>query len=212
MTYSAAPCTRIYLTRHGLSEHNLNTGIFMGRAPESRLVDTGREQARQLGRFLASCAGLDHIICSSLPRTMETARIIADIVGLEEVSPEDALWELSKGDWEGAMANPPPPEVQREMEKQPYEFRYGGGESYREVESRAAPVFEKWVRANPGKSLLFVLHGDVIRALLHHTIRFPADKISDFAVDPCSLNELRAMDGRYHVLGLNDSCHLRSGH
>lgn len=34
--------TRIYLTRHGLSEHNLNTEVFMGRSPASRLVEEGR--------------------------------------------------------------------------------------------------------------------------------------------------------------------------
>ena len=51
------PMTRILITRHGESEHNLNTRFFMGRSPSSRLTEKGREQARRLGRRLA---GLGH--------------------------------------------------------------------------------------------------------------------------------------------------------
>jgi probable phosphoglycerate mutase len=200
--------TRILITRHGFSEHNLRGDVFMGRAPDSPLTEEGREQARRLGRRLASADGVTHIIASSLPRTMETARLIGEQVGIARVDSEQAFWELSKGNWEGVMPRRLPPEVARGVAADPFGYRYGEAESYRDVVGRIAPVFDRWVGAHPGATLLFVLHGDVIRALLYHTIRFPPDKISDFVIDPCSLTELTYNGGRYHVVCLNDASHL----
>ena len=211
--------TIVYLTRHGLSEHNLKTDVYMGRSPESRLVAAGREQARRLGARLAGgeFAGdglaaekmVQKIIASSLPRTEETAGLIGQALGLENVETEDAFWELSKGDWEGVMPRWELPEpIARALAEDPFGFRYPGGESYRDVTARAAPVFDAHVSANPGVPLLFVLHGDVLRALLHHTLGFPPEKIGDFIIDPCSLTELRWIEGRYHLARFNDGAHL----
>ncbi len=212
--------TLIYLTRHGLSEHNLKTDVYMGRSPESRLVEAGREQARRLGARMAgkSSAGekfageglaVEKIIASSLPRTEETANLIAGELGLENVESEDAFWELSKGDWEGMMPRWDLPEpIAKALADDPFGFRYPGGESYRDVTERVAPAFDTHVAANPGVPLLFVLHGDVLRAVLHHTLRFPPEKIGDFIIDPCSLTELRWKGGRYHLARFNDGGHL----
>ncbi len=203
-----SPTTTIYVTRHGEGEHNLRSEVFMGRSPEAQLTEAGREQARVLGRRLARETAIGRIIASSLPRTMETARLIAAELGLDEPQAEDAFWELDKGDWEGAMPRPPPPEVARAVAADPYSYRYGGGESYRDVAARVVPAFDRWVAAYAGETLLFVLHGDVIRALLRHLIGFPQDKVSDFVIDPCSISRFTRADGRFEVGCLNDAAHL----
>ena len=200
--------TTIYVTRHGEGEHNLRTEVFMGRSPEAQLTPAGREQARVLGGRLAREAAIDRIIASSLPRTMETAGLIAAELGLGEPHGEDAFWELDKGEWEGVMPRPPPPEVARAVAADPYSYRYGGGESYRDVVARVVPAFEEWVAAHAGETLLFVLHGDVIRALLCHLIGFPQGKVSDFVIDPCSISRFTRADGRIEVGCLNDAAHL----
>ncbi len=200
--------TRIYLTRHGLSEHNLITDVFMGRSPESRLVEEGREQARSLGARLRGKAKAGRIIHSSLPRTTETAQLIAMEAGVEELIPEEAFWELSKGDWEGRMPRKLPADVQRGLDADPFGYRYPNGESFQDVARRAFPVFETWVGKNPGTTLLFVLHGDVLRALLYHMVRFPPGKIGDFQVDPCSLSEFLLVEGVYRMVRFNDAGHL----
>lgn len=200
--------TKIYITRHGVSEHNLNTEVFMGRSPASRLTDEGRAQATLLGKRLAREAAVTRIVCSSLPRTMETAELIADEIGCAPPLPEDAFWELDKGCWEGAMPRDLPPEVARDVAAEPFTYCYGGGESYSDVVRRAAPAFERWVAELQGETPLFVLHGDVIRALLFHLIRFPTDKISDFLIDPCSISEFSYAGGRYETVRLNDVSHL----
>ena len=198
----------IFVTRHGLSEHNLNTDVFMGRSPASRLTDEGRDQARLLGRRLAKEAAVTSIVASSLPRTMETAELISREIGAGPPQPEDAFWELDKGDWEGAMPRTLPPEVERAVAAEPFTYRYGGGESYSDVTKRVAPAFERWVTQLREQETLFVLHGDVIRALLYHVIQFPQDKISDFIIDPCSITELIRSGRRIEVARLNDAGHL----
>lgn len=200
--------TRITITRHGEGEHNLRTGVFMGRAPEARLTAKGREQAERLGRRLAAGTVPQRIICSSLVRAVETAEIIGRIVGVGDVHGDDAFWELSKGNWEGRMQRPLPPEVQQTVDADPMGFCYGGGESYSDVLARVAPRFEHWVARHGGEALLFVLHGDVIRALLYHLIRFPAARIGDFEIAPCSLTELERNGSRTVIHRINDQAHL----
>lgn len=205
---TAPPSTTIYLTRHGVSEHNLHGHVYMGRSPQARLLPEGREQARRLAERLACGAPPQRIVCSSLPRTMETGEVIAAVLGLAGVEADDAFWELSKGNWEGRMPRILPADIQRELDADPFGFRYPEGESYRDVTQRVGPAFERWVQASAGGRVLFVLHGDVLRALLFHVLRFPEDKIGDFETDPCSLTEFRRNAGRDHLVRCNDSSHL----
>jgi broad specificity phosphatase PhoE len=202
--------TRILITRHGEAEHNLNTRVFMGRAPASRLTDLGREQARRLGARLASERLRLAVICSSLPRTVETAELISTALGLSRPDQDEAFWELSKGDWEGRMPRTLPPDVKREVEADPFGYRHPGGESYRDVVARVAPAFERWVALYREGTILFVVHGDVIRALLYHLIEFPTRRIGDWVIDPCALSEVQEEpDGHRLMVRLNDASHLK---
>lgn len=201
--------TPIYVTRHGVSEHNLRPDIYMGRSPGARLLPEGREQARRLATRLAKLPPLQRIVCSSLPRTMETGEVIGAALGVAEVHGEDAFWELSKGTWEGSMPRTHlPAELQRALEADPFGYRYPQGESYGDVALRVGPAFERWVAASEGRSVLFVLHGDVIRALLYHLLRFAPEKIGDFETDPCALTEFYRQPGRYTLVRFNDTSHL----
>jgi broad specificity phosphatase PhoE len=64
------------------------------------------------------------------------------------------------------------------------------------------------VARHQGEALLFVLHGDVIRALLYHVIGFPEAKIGDFEIAPCSLTEIIHEAQRYRIEKINDDAHL----
>jgi len=202
--------TTLYITRHGLSEHNLQTHLFMGRSPQARLLPEGQEQARRLaGRLARSRPRVDRIVCSSLPRTVETGEVIRAALGLGPLAGEDAFWELSKGSWEGRMSRTElPPDASRALSADPFGFRYPQGESYRDVTVRVGAAFDRWVAESAGQTVLFVLHGDVIRALLYHLLRFDPDKIGDFVTEPCSLTEVLLSEGRFHLVRFNDSSHL----
>jgi broad specificity phosphatase PhoE len=195
----------VFLTRHGLSEHNLSTRFYMGRSPASELTDVGRAQARRLGERLAERRAVGHLVASSLLRAVETARIVAQRLGVAEVHEDDAFWELSKGDWEGRMPRDGVPAAERrQLAADPLGFRYPGGESFALVERRVAPAFRRWLERFPAGGVLFVLHGDVICALLHALLEFPAADISRYLVRPCSLTELAEESGRFRLVRFNE--------
>ncbi len=138
---AAAP---VLLTRHGQSEHNLNTRFYMGRQPQSRLTELGRQQATRLGEHLAATTPVAHIVASSLARTVETAERIASPLGIDTIHTADAFWELSKGDWEGRMPrNGVPADFQQAMAADPVGFRFPGGESFAMVAERVVPAFRR---------------------------------------------------------------------
>lgn len=201
--------TTVYLTRHGLSEHNLRTNVYMGRAPHSRLTDTGREQARRLGDRLQRRGGVEAIVASSLPRTLETAELIAAALGAAApLHTDERLWELSKGEWEGRMPVDGVPEGdQAALRLDPFGYRYPGGESYADVTRRAGAALDDWLGRLAGQRVLVVAHGDVLRALLHHTMGTPPARIHDFAVTPCALSELQAGEGHWRLICWNDTSH-----
>ena len=200
--------TAIYLTRHGEGEHNLDATRIVGRAPGARLTERGRAQARRLGVRLRGPAAPQHIVCSSLPRTRETAEIVAAELDGVPVHGEAALWDLSKGNWEGFMPRPLPDPIRQAIASDPLGFRYGDGESFRDVIARVEPCFDRWVARHAGERLLFVLHADIVLALLHQKVGFPSDQIAHYQIQPCSLTELCGQGGAFELVLLNAAEHL----
>jgi len=195
----------VLLTRHGLSEHNLQTRLYMGRSPASRLVAEGRAQARALGAHLARSRPVQRIVASSLPRAVETATLIAGELGGIPVHADDAFWELSKGSWEGAMPRDGVPEPERSAwELHPFDFRFPQGESFALVVARVAPAFAEWVGRYGRERLLFVLHGDVVCALLQHLLDSPVEQIRRYLVSPCSLTEVVRADGTWRLVRFSE--------
>jgi probable phosphoglycerate mutase len=200
----------VLLTRHGLSEHNLQTQLYMGRSPASRLVAEGRAQARALGAHLARREAVQRIVASSLPRALETATLVAAELGGVPVHADDAFWELSKGDWEGRMPRDGVPEPERSAwELHPFGFRFPQGESFALVAARVAPAFAEWVGCYGRERLLFVLHGDVVCALLQHLLGTPPDQVRCYLVPPCSLTEVARANGAWRLARFGEDGFLR---
>ncbi|MCX6752029.1 MAG: histidine phosphatase family protein [Candidatus Nomurabacteria bacterium] len=72
----------IYFVRHGLSEANAKK-IFAGQRDDSVLIDKGREQAKETAKKIKEDGIKIHkIVSSPSKRTHETAKIIAEELGL----------------------------------------------------------------------------------------------------------------------------------
>jgi broad specificity phosphatase PhoE len=153
---------RIYLLRHAevayFDEHGQPV------APdEVPLTPTGRRQARRAGAALAGVR-FDRVLTSGLPRTVETARLVAPSVRVEE-RPE--LRELEPG----RLAELAPEELEAAFLGAfrgvlPGPTRFLGGETIDALFDRVLPALERLL-ADPGwDTALAVLHGGVNRALL----------------------------------------------
>jgi len=92
----------LYFIRHG--ESTSNYGELITGQQDVPLTDLGREQARIAGQsIVAQGIKLNYIICSSLMRAHDTAKIIAHEIGFPEdqIQVNDLVIERSFGSLEG---------------------------------------------------------------------------------------------------------------
>jgi probable phosphoglycerate mutase len=152
--------------RHGEVSYYDEEGELVGQE-HVRLTDEGRAQAAA-ARDLLGGVRFDRVVTSGLPRTLETAEIVAPGLDLE-TWPE--LAELRGGDPDDL----PPDGLEEEFLGAfrgvvPPERRFFGGESIDELYDRVLPVIEQLVADPSWDTTLAVLHGAVNRAILSHAL------------------------------------------
>ncbi len=166
--------TKVWLLRHGQTEANI-VGRFAGRTAEP-LTEEGKRQARAAGQKLRG-EGIRRIYASPLPRTLETARLVAqELEGNPEIIPEPAFLEINLPPWEGKQKI----EIRRDprlkyevWEKTPHLFKLPGCETLAEVLERAVKGCERVFEREKGLSTLIVTHMVVVRVLLVHYLGLP---------------------------------------
>ena len=178
--------TRILLARHGETDWN-RVGRWQGHA-DPPLNDAGRTQAAELAERLAG-DGIAAIYSSDLMRASQTARVVADRLGLAVV--EDAgLREIDVGSWSGLTRA----EVEQRF-PQGYARWLGGeighdGETREELTERVVGAVEQIAAEHPEGTILVVTHGGAIRAIRRHASGDPGDSIEN-----CGTSSLELVDG-----------------
>jgi broad specificity phosphatase PhoE len=180
---------RIYLMRHGQVAYFENGRPLRQHAVP--LTAEGRAQAAAAAKLLDGIA-FDRVITSDLPRTVETARIVAPTVEpeswpelreiesgrLDEI-PEDALEAAFHGAWQDVV---------------PEDARFLGGETIGSLFDRVIPALER-LRADPEWDvLLAVLHGGVNRAILSYALTGGRAMLGNFEQAPACINILDVGD------------------
>ena len=177
---------RLYLMRHGAVAY-FDTG---GRpvAPDAvPLTDEGRAQAQAARRLLADIA-LDRVVASGLPRTSETASLVAPDRDVE-IWPE--LQEI-KGD---KLSSIPAAELEEAFVHAfrgvvPNEKRFLGGETIGALFDRVVPALERLVADEEWDTALVVAHGAVNRAILSYVLTGERMFLGRFEQAPGCLNVL----------------------
>jgi probable phosphoglycerate mutase len=204
---SHAP-TRVFLIRHGATI--LSAEDRFAGATDVPLSDEGRRQASRLAARLQG-EPIAAVYASTMGRTLETARILAEPHGLE-VQPRDGLREISHGHWEQMTREEVEerfPEEASEWEKDPYTFAPAGGESGLAVTARALPTLIELVRVHPGGTILVVSHKATIRLLLSSLLGFDPRRYRDnLDQSPAALNIVDFKDmTRARLTLFNDTSH-----
>lgn len=158
---------RVLLVRHGLTP---TTGrVLPGRAPGLHLSERGREQAEAVARRLAG-SQLAAIYTSPLERARETAAPSERATGLTAIV-EPALLECDFGEWTGreltALAKL---REWRTVQQAPSTFRFPGGESFVELQTRMIALMERLRTEHRGHTVACFSHADPIKALLTHAV------------------------------------------
>jgi broad specificity phosphatase PhoE len=157
---------RLYLMRHGAVAYFDADGRPV-QPDDVGLTDEGRVQA-EAARVLLEPVRFDRVLTSGLPRTVETARIVAPHAHLEEW-PD--LREL-RGD---RLASIPPEELEAEFVHAfqgivRNDKRFLGGETIGELFDRVLPALDRLLTDESWDTVLAVLHGAVNRAILSYAL------------------------------------------
>jgi broad specificity phosphatase PhoE len=148
--------THIGLFRHGQTDWNVN--FLLQGVTDIPMNSTGIEQVRTAARSL-NRNDWDLILTSPLGRARQTAEIIAEQKGFSNIQQEDLLIERSFGEAEG---------LAYEQWKSKYSNldEIPGGESKSDLTRRSLLLLETFINTHPGKRILAISHGALIRTVL----------------------------------------------
>ncbi len=181
--------TTLLLARHGETDWNRELR-FQGHA-DPPLNDVGRRQALELAAAVSD-ERVAAVYSSDLRRAHETARIVAEALGLEVTVLPD-LREIDVGSWSGLtrdeIAERFPEGFARWLEGE----RGHDGETREALRARVVDAAERIAAAHPGERVLIVTHGGALRALLTHAGGSPSTP----PFDHCSILRIAARDGNF---------------
>ncbi|WPK25882.1 hypothetical protein PUMCH_003216 [Australozyma saopauloensis] len=164
----------IWLLRHGESEYNL-TGQIGG---DSNLSERGWRYAKKLPEIVLKSLGEEHehtnltVWTSTLKRTQQTASFLPYQKKLEW----KALDELDAGECDGMTYEEIEqqfPEDFKARDDNKYEYRYRGGESYRDIVIRLEPIIMELERQ---ENILIITHQAVLRCLYAYFMNVPQEE------------------------------------
>lgn len=199
--------TTLMLVRHG---HTATTGkVLPGRAKGLHLDDQGRDQAAAVGRHLAGLGNgkdpaFEAVYASPLERTRETAAALAKALGLR-VRTDRRLLEADIGDWTGKELKVAARTKEwKVIQTNPSSFRFPGGESVLEMQSRMVAAAERIRVDHPGGTVIAVSHADPIKSLVAYAMGAHLDQYQRFVISPCSVTTIAfGAEGSTTVLGVN---------
>ncbi|EUC43219.1 hypothetical protein COCMIDRAFT_7323 [Bipolaris oryzae ATCC 44560] len=160
----------IWLSRHGESEYNL-TGQIGG---DANLSARGDAYAHALPGLVAKSVGDGRkltVWTSTLKRTIQTARFLP----FEKLEWK-ALDELDSGVCDGltyAQIEQKYPEDFKQRDEDKYNYRYLGGESYRDVVIRLEPIIMELERS---ENILIVTHQAILRCIYAYFMNVPQEQ------------------------------------
>lgn len=199
----------VLLVRHGRSSAN-NAGVLAGRSEGVLLDEVGQEQASHTGGRIAALP-LVELVSSPLERCQQTAMAVAAArTSPIDVQTDERLTECGYGDWTGRelkqLAKEP---LWKVVQGHPSAATFPGGESLREMQSRAVSAVRDWderLTAEHGPDSLWVAvsHGDVIKAILADALGTHLDNFQRIVVDPASVSVITYTPLRPFVVRYNE--------
>jgi broad specificity phosphatase PhoE len=180
---------RIYLMRHAAVSYFENGRPV--RPDDVPLTDEGRVQARAAAEALAGIS-FDRVITSGLPRTEETARIVAPG---REPEPWPDLRELESG----RLADISEEDLERAFKHAfkdvvPEDARFLAGETIGSLFDRVLPAVDRLVTEDDWDVALAVLHGGVNRAILSRALTGTRTFLGNLEQSPACINVLDVGD------------------
>jgi len=202
--------TRILLVRHGQTGWNEGAGQerFRGRT-DLPLDDTGQAQARALATRLLG-EPISALYASPLLRARQTLRPFADQSGASIV-PHDGLIDINYGQFQGlthAEAMAAFPQAYTQWRTAPRDVRFPAGEGLADVQHRLLSLLDMLAARHPRQTVVLAGHQIVNKVLACTLLGLDLNQIWRVQQDTAGLDLFQRVDGQWHTLCLNDTCHL----
>jgi len=191
----------VLLVRHGLTP---TTGIKLpGRAPGLHLSDEGRRQAEAAAERIGKVPKIAAVYCSPITRARETAQPIGRAVK-RALRIERDLADLDIGEWTGMSLKQAARRPEWEtVQRNPSSFRFPGGESFPEMQTRMTSALGRIVARHPGQIVVAVSHADPIKAAVAQALGTPLDLFQRIMIAPSSITVVAYRRGGPSVLTVN---------
>ena len=167
------------------------------------LSDEGREQATAAALALAGLPQPARCYTSDMERARDTAKIIFPNAPITEVA---GLREINLGEWEMKTYDEVKTQFAEIYEARGVRFDSTappGGETFREVQARAVPAFEKILRGSPAEDIFIVAHGAVIWTIMSHYFKFDLNDMFFFPQDHCGIHVIKESCDRKRLVKYN---------
>ena len=159
---------KFFLIRHGESKA-AKKKIIAGQSNVS-LTKLGKVQAATLGQdFLESQIKFDAVYSSDIMRASETAKLICEKLGIEEIIFDKRLREQDAGIFEGRKTNSLTREEREFLENTMInlDLRVPDGETNKEMTKRIKEAFNEIISNNPeDANILLIAHGGTLYHIL----------------------------------------------
>jgi len=198
----SSPTVALFV-RHGQTP---TTGaVLPGRAPGLHLADAGRQQADAVAGRLGQLKNVAAVYASPLERTRETAAPIAKALG-HRVHVDKGLLECDFGEWTGRPLKELTklPEW-RAVQRYPSSFRFPGGESFIEMQTRVTDAVSRLTGRHPASTVVLVSHADPIKAAVAHALGTHIDLFQRIVISPCSVTAVAYGELAPTVLTVNST-------
>ncbi|MFE9253738.1 bifunctional RNase H/acid phosphatase [Streptomyces sp. NPDC006879] len=204
------PATFVLL-RHGETALTPQKRFSGSGGTDPELSAVGGRQVAAVADALAARGTIQAVVASPLTRCRQTARVVADRLGLD-VSVEEGLRETDFGAWEGLTFAEVRERYSEDLEAWLASPKAAptGGESFAAVTRRVSAARDRLLVRYAGRTVLLVTHVTPVKTLVRLALGAPPESLFRMELSAASLSAVAYYaDGNASVRLLNDTSHLR---
>ena len=192
------------LMRHGQADNNVNR-ILVGRHIESHLTEYGKHQVLDTAKYLGEIS-IDKVLVSPVVRTIETAEIVCEYLGLD-YQIDERLYEIELGRLVGMNYE----EIiskygnlflefytENEAALTPY-----GVESFASIKQRIKNILDEMAKTYSDRNVLMISHLDPIKAAIAIILDLKPESLYKWQIRNASLTILKNDNKAYTLTGVN---------
>lgn len=201
--------TIVTILRHGETQWNIERR-FQGQL-DSPLTPQGIAQAVAVGEYLKDEA-YDYICCSDLGRSVQTATIIAQKLGLA-INTDVRLRERHLGVAQGLMREEFKaryPDLERQFAANTVNLVIPGGESICQCDERVGSWMAELATSHPGQRILAITHGLILSYIFRRVLGIPLEAQRRFSLFNASINRFSIKKGEWFLDSWGETGHTKN--